>query len=489
MYGGFGAVPAQAHAVLEASDPAAGARIEHAPDRVTLSFDEPVETSLGSLRVIDAAGRERSSGPVMHPGGDATRVTVRTASLERGRYVVTWQVVSADSHVVGGAFAFGVGVSAGEAPPLERDIGATVLVAIVHFTLLVAVLVAIGVPLAALAGVGASSAGFAEFAAWFVVALAAFADVALRAAINGGTLFASFATHVGALRSWTIGLAFIAVLGLIGTRRRLTIVVPAGVASALSLSLAGHAAVGSSGFVGVAADALHLLAAAMWVGLLVNAVVERGAANVQRITPVAMVAVGTIVLTGTVATIRNVDSWRALFDTPYGYAIDLKVALLLGALAIAEGSRRMIARGAFAVRRRIALELTLIAAVAAVTAVLVDLPLPREEPARAAAAAAFRVRDVDVRVRATADDARHWRLSVTSSGPGGAARVLDGVEASVTETRRHVGPLPVALQRNADGSFAGEIALPFDGAWTAFVSARAGDFDENHITLQLGEDR
>ena len=388
MYGVIGGVaPAQAHAVLEASDPAAGARIEHAPERVTLSFDEPVETSLGSLRVLDADGRERAIGPVVHPGGDATRVAVRTALLERGRYVVTWQVVSADSHVVDGAFAFGVGVPAGDAPPLERDAAATILVAIVHFTLLAALLVAVGVPLAALAGIGASSPVFAEFAAWFVVALAAFADVAVRAAVNGGTLFASFATHVGALRAWTIGLAFIAILGLIGTRRRLSIVVAAGVASALSLSLAGHAAAGSFGPVGVAVDALHLLAAAAWVGVLVDAVVFGGAANVRRITPVAMVAVGTIVLTGIVATIRNVGSWRALVASPYGYAIDLKVALLLGALAVAEGSRRMIARGAFAVRRRIALELTLIIAVIAVTAVLVDLPLPREEPASALTAA------------------------------------------------------------------------------------------------------
>jgi len=40
--------PAIAHAVLVASEPSAGERLERAPLIVTLTFDEPVETALGS---------------------------------------------------------------------------------------------------------------------------------------------------------------------------------------------------------------------------------------------------------------------------------------------------------------------------------------------------------------------------------------------------------------------------------------------------------
>jgi hypothetical protein len=41
------------------------------------------------------------------------------------------------------------------------------------------------------------------------------------------------------------------------------------------------------------------------------------------------------------------------------------------------------------------------------------------------------------------------------------------------------------MSRVAGGAYAGTIALPFTGAWGAYVSARVGDFDENHVTLPL----
>jgi copper transport protein len=105
--------PGLAHAVLEESQPSAGERIERAPAEVTLTFDEPVETALGSLRVLDASGTEHSIGPVTHPSGNGASIAVRVGNMEAGRYVVAWQVVSADSHLVNGAYAFGVGGGGG----------------------------------------------------------------------------------------------------------------------------------------------------------------------------------------------------------------------------------------------------------------------------------------------------------------------------------------------------------------------------------------
>ncbi len=475
-------VPAAAHAVLEAADPAAGARVERAPARVTLTFDEPVETSLGSVRVIDDTGALiAGTGAVVHPGGVGSIVAVTLPSLPRGRYVVVWNVVSADSHVVGGAYAFGVGEAAGAPPPLERDPGDAIVVAVVHAALLAGALLAIGWPIGALVLGASDAAGFVEFGAWFVVATAAFADIALRAAINGGTLLASFATRAGEVRTATIAIAIAGIAGLAGVRRRRVVLVPACVALALTLGLIGHAADAPLPALGVAADVLHLLAAAAWIGVLAVGATLGPSAVLRRISPVAAIAVGTIVLTGTVAAIRNVGGWTPFLTTAYGRAIDLKVVLLLAALAVAWTARRALARGAFAFRRRLTLELAILAAVVAVSAVLIDLPLPREEPhAVATASTAFRVRDVAVRVAATPVDARHWQLRVDTT-PAGA---LAGVDASVTEAGRHAGPFPVAMSREA-GGYAGAIALPFAGAWSAYVSARAGEFDENHTTLPL----
>ena len=59
---------ASAHALLEATPPERGARLEPAPEQVALRFSEPVEAEFGAVRVFDA----RARGPgraAFHPGG------------------------------------------------------------------------------------------------------------------------------------------------------------------------------------------------------------------------------------------------------------------------------------------------------------------------------------------------------------------------------------------------------------------------------------
>jgi copper transport protein len=481
--------PAIAHAVLVTSEPSAGERVERAPRAVTLTFDEPVETALGSLRVLDAGGVQRSIGPVIHPSSDPARVAVRADNLEKGRYVVAWQVVSADSHIVDGAFAFGVGVSAGPAPVAAADSGATLLLPIIHFGILAGVLLGVGLPIGA-ATVGRRAKrppNFVEFGAWFALAFCAFSDVALRADLAGGTLASAFTTHVGVLRLATIGSAFAGIVAVSHRRRWWVLLIAACLVAAVSLSLAGHAAGDEPAALGVVADALHLLAAAAWIGVLAIGTTLEPAEDLRGISSVAIAAVGTIVVTGVIQTIRNLGSVMALITTPYGRDIGLKIVLLLATLSVALLSRRALARSQFAIRHWLKLELWLLTAVIAVTAVLVESPLPREAAPLASAATTFTVRDLTVHVSATTRGQRRWEFRVNGTGPDAAARVLDGVDVSVRETARNIGPLPVPMSRTADGSYDGKTTLPFDGNWSALASARSGDFDENHDTFQLKE--
>jgi copper transport protein len=482
-------VPAIAHAVLVSSEPSAGERIVRSPQVVTLTFDEPVETALGSLRVLDAEGTVHSIGAVLHPGSNPARIAVRVGNLEQGRYVVAWQVVSADSHIVDGAFAFGVGVPAGPAPVPAADTGGAVLLPILHFGILAGVLLGIGLPIGA-ATVGRRTQrppNFVEFGAWFVLAFCAFADVALRADLTGGTLASAFTTHVGVLRLTTIGAAFAGIVAVSHRRRWWTLLATACLAAAVSLSLAGHAGGSEPALVGVAADALHLIAAAAWIGVLAIGTTLEPTEDLRGISPIAIAAVSIIVVSGIVQTLRNVGSVTALLTTPYGRDIDIKIVLLLAALGVALLSRRALARSRFAIGHWLKLELWLLTGVIAVTAVLVESPLPREAAPLASVAATFAVRDITVHVSATTTGQRQWEIRVNGTGAGGAARALDGVDVSVRETVRNVGPLVVPMSRTADGSFDGTTTSPFDGTWSALISARSGDFDENHTFVSLKE--
>ncbi len=113
------ALPAgvSAHAVVEQTQPTRGAALQRAPERVAVTFDEPVESSFGALRVFAADGERVDVGDVERPSGDAIAVRVED-DLPEGAYTVTYRVVSADSHPVTGGYVFTVG-NAGGTPAAE----------------------------------------------------------------------------------------------------------------------------------------------------------------------------------------------------------------------------------------------------------------------------------------------------------------------------------------------------------------------------------
>ena len=78
------------------------------PREVTLRYNEPVEASLGAVRLFDSQGRRIDTGATTKPSAQVVAVPIRT-TLPDGAYVVTWRVISADSHPVQGSFTFQVG--------------------------------------------------------------------------------------------------------------------------------------------------------------------------------------------------------------------------------------------------------------------------------------------------------------------------------------------------------------------------------------------
>ena len=104
------AAPAFGHAQLQSTDPASGTVLPHSPGTVVLHFGEAVEIQFGAVRVFDSASHRVDTGNAYHPHGDGKAVAVDVpTNLGPGGYVVTWRVISADSHPVHGAFTFLIG--------------------------------------------------------------------------------------------------------------------------------------------------------------------------------------------------------------------------------------------------------------------------------------------------------------------------------------------------------------------------------------------
>jgi putative copper resistance protein D len=99
----------------------------------------------------------------------------------------------------------------------------------------------------------------------------------------------------------------------------------------------------------LALDAVHQLAAAVWVGGLMHVVrAHRGltATELRRFSSIALVSVATLVLAGLGLAVGYVGDPRALLETAYGVMVLTKVVLLGAILALAIANFRLVRRAA-----------------------------------------------------------------------------------------------------------------------------------------------
>lgn len=368
------AVPsaALAHAVLVSSNPAAGADLAVPPAVVTLVFDEPLVASLSKATVAAPNGRTFTSTVV------GKTMKVRLSGSGSGVYRVDWKTVSqVDGHTITGSFSFGVGVavaaSAGTSSPAPGagDITLSVLRGIEYAVLLLAcgmallarlgrdlplrqptvtiaaALLASGVVVvcgeAVLASSGWSARGFADYLS------------------NGTTGWA----RVGRLVLEAALLVFVLL------RRRLSVVLLAGIVGAVAV--AGHGADVEPAWQGIAVNAGHLAAAAVWAGgiLALGLLRLQGywgtvrAAVLPRFSRVAPWAFAVSVGLGAVQATELLASPQPVLGTSYGLTL---VAKAVAITAIVPLSVLAWWRSREHVRGEAALALVVIAAAAALAA-------------------------------------------------------------------------------------------------------------------------
>ena len=157
-------------------------------------------------------------------------------------------------------------------------------------------------------------------------------------------------------------------------------------------ALTGHASGGEGALrVGlISADVVHVLAASAWMGGLAGVLylARRGGdadplpGLVRAFSPVAVVSVAMLVLTGVVSSWAHVPDVAALARAPYGRRLLLKLALVGAVMILGWTNWRRFtpqlhgADGRQALRRAALLELAVGQLVLLVTAVLVKTPPP-----------------------------------------------------------------------------------------------------------------
>ncbi len=340
--------PAQAHARLVRSDPPDNAVLAAAPEQVQLWFSESITPELSGARLLDLNGREVAGTRILSDPAQPGWMGVELPPLGEGVYSLSWKVFSGvDGHYNQGVLVFGIGAGAdvsaaqggaeGEAPSLGEATARWV-----NYLGLAGLTGALGVWLLArrsgdpaarrrLAGWAAICAGAAWLAGWGLL------GGQLQAASSIGALLG---TRWGGLWLAHQGILLGAVGGALWLRRTESraalvslIVLALGALAAQALN--SHAAGTEFSALASAVDGLHLLSIGLWAGgvLALAALAVRPrllkAGLVRRFTPLAVLYVGGTLASGLFSSAQQVASLDALFFTPYGQILLVKVGLVL----------------------------------------------------------------------------------------------------------------------------------------------------------------
>lgn len=506
-----------AHATLESIRPADESTVAAAVDTVELHFNEQVSVAFGGTKVWGPDGERVDSGKASSSGGD---VRVPIDSDARGTYAISYRVVSADGHPVHGASTFHVGeASANDLsqekalaasrshPGLERGFGAVRGIALLGLMLLAGGMV---FTVLVAPGTRARFIGAALAAALIALPLSYVFDAAISAgfslteALRWPVLRAEASSAWG--RSVLVQLALLvlvaawfAVVDTTRVRSRargLLLALPA-LLPLLAWSAGGHALATHPVWLRLPLDMLHMLAASIWIGGLVQLLVylRVGAVSMEHVlrwSRTALACVIVLVATGLYASFVEIGlSKDALLSTTYGRLVLVKALLLVGTMPFAWLNMRHNVPGLRSgrttagvdararLRQYVVAELVLLACVVAATSALIQTAPARTQltPSRIekivklpSGATAQLIIDpgqqgpdeihVYTFTKAQRVDQEATNVKLVADGPNGISNLdlglLPGGTGHWTIPRR---------------------TIPFAGTWTFELTVERGDFD------------
>jgi copper transport protein len=517
-----------AHASLVKASPADGAVVPVAPAALSLTFNEPVSPLV--IRLIGPDGAPIVPRTVV--GEDNTVTVTAPANLQRGTHVLSWRVISADGHPVGGSLMFSIGAPSAQ-PAAEADSRADRGVRAVLWAVRVVLYVGL------FAGIG--GAFFCAWIAdpvsrrrsqpWLLVLLAAGlvaapASVALQGVdaldlpLSGVTQKVSWETGLETSYGLTaIAAAFALFAGFFACvaesariARGLALLGLLGVGLALSLS--GHASTAQPQLVSRPALFLHAVCVAFWIGALLplalgvrdagKRAAPSGVGEVRRFSNAIVPVVVLLVLTGLWLAFVQLDRIDALWTTSYGQVLACKLAAVIALFALAAANRYWLvpkfeSSGGAAARRfaiSIAFELIIALMILGLVALWRFTPPPRALAADA---------PVSVHIHGEKAMAQIEIERAKPQSPQASVLVLDGAfqplaakEVTLVLANPAAGIEPIRMnatradssggaEANTSSWRIGDLRIPVAGRWNLRVEILISDFEkriiEDTITL------
>lgn len=492
-----------AHAALIKADPADGAVLAQTPTQFSLTFSEPVSPLVLTLVRPDGTPVALTSFRL-----DDQMVEIdNPQKLGPGTHVLSWRVISADGHPVGGSVLFSVGAPS-QAPAVAEAVDMDLRSAIWTGKVLLYIGLFLGV-------------GGAFALTWlaqgvrsgqrFVIAaiLCGLAAAPLSLGFQGldalGAPLARLAqpliwrTGIATSFGWTVLISLAALglglLSLVGPRagaRPLALAGLVGVGAALAAS--GHASAAEPQWLTRPMVFLHGTGIAFWagallpLGLALNSQSADAGVFLRRFSRAILPVVAVLAVAGIVLAIIQVQTPPALVNTAYGRLLLIKLALLVFLFTLAAVNRwRLTAlaeAGATEVRRRlsrsISVEMLIVLLIFGVAAGWRFTPPPRALAIAAAQPTSTHIHTIKAMADIDITPGHAGQVAASIVIMDGDFGPLDAKEVTLVLSKpdSSIEPIKRPATKPGDGTWrVDNLVIPVPGRWTARLDILVSDFD------------
>jgi copper transport protein len=495
-----------AHAALVSTEPRDGSMVAQTPKKVELRFNEAVTPAV--VRLIDAEGRVRDDAAV-HAVNETIGITL-PEGLPPGTQVISYRVISADGHPVAGSMVFSIGMGKSAPLPASSDAALALLIWLSRIGVYIGLFVGVGGVFFDAWIAPSRARPTMTIAALWLGLLSAVASLGcqgldlLGLPIGGIPTIAPWQAAIATSLGPALLIAAVAMgLGVVARRctsvsaaRTLSAMAMAGIG--LSLAASGHASTAPPQWATRPVVFLHGVGVAYWVGALLPLMalargpVQTLLAALNRFSRAAVPVVGMLVLTGLVLAIIQLESFRALIDTKYGWILSAKSALVLGLLGLAALNRFRLtpalqsgSNNTRPLLRSIAIECAVVIGILALVAGWRFTPPPRSLASAAHPPLVLHIHSDKVMFQVLVSPGTSGTDTVVLQIMSGDFGPLEAKEVSLilSQPERGIEPFERPAVREADGNWiARNVPIPFAGRWRVRVDALVTDFEK--VTLE-----
>lgn len=538
---------ASAHAYIVKASPEENELLATAPQRLTLEFNESLQTAFYDINITGPDGNQAGDGNVqIDPERPHILETGLKTGLGDGTYAVNWKAVSADGHPISGAYVFHIGEPSG-APAGLKDLASGSGAAggplkwIVSFTDWIQYLglsIILGTLAFLLLRIAPASllrepmdAPGSYKLLWISYAAASFAalvSLPLNTLYESGVTLGEFSWALmgSALKLTSFGqiwilqmliamLIAVTLLSGYDLDRSIRVRIWSSYGSLLLVlgwllthAMTGHPAAAEQRVLAIAMDFVHLAAAAFWIGALTAMAVclppltdrlpakLRGEvywAALRRFTAWGIGAVAVLVATGIYSSIIILPAplLTSLFTTAYGLVLIGKILLLVVMLVFAVyHAKRAKATAGSRLSRSLKIELAAGAVILALAAVLTHL-----SPGQPAPAGSYQGTQttedgsvITLQVSPNVTGENQFKVSFKQAD-GSIVKDLEQVTLSLTHLDMDMGIYEITIPKNDTGMYAAEDYISMPGKWNIKVHALTKSLDAIDAEFEIETSR